>query len=102
MDHVGHTCKVLNDAIVVRRLYNNACNATFCEFCLKVVFVGNAIGFTNSDDVNAMEVGVCIDNTSHLRVNGRADQHLVGFLGCGESHDDSFGRGCGAIVHGSV
>ena len=66
----GVTVVVFYYSVVIRLLYNYACNATFSQLCVHVVLIGNAVFLVYHLDFYAMEVGVCAYHIKYFRIDG--------------------------------
>ena len=102
MDGISHSCEVLYNTIIVGSLNHYTGHASFGEFPLQVIAVGDTVALCNADNVDAMIVGVGINHSARLWVKGFAYQHFRGFLCCAECHHHGLGRSGGTVVKRSI
>ncbi len=99
---VGHAGEVLDDAVAVGLLYDDAGDATFGEHLGEVGATGGALVLGNLLEAEAVDVGVGADDGCGARVDGGGDEHAVSLMRRVDGHHRGFGGGGGAVVHRGV
>ena len=99
MDGIGIAAIVLDDAVVVGCLDDDACHAVLGQQLEEAVPVGLPVMGGNGFDGEAVEAGIGVDDAAYPGVNGLAHQHMSTFLAGSHGHHGSFGSGGGTVVH---
>ena len=93
MSLVGHTGEILHITIVVGLLHNHSGYTTLRNLGRIVGTICNSILSLHHLNLYTMEMSVGIHHLNNLRVEGLGQEHLVGLLGCSDTHEHCLGSG---------
>ena len=99
---VGKAREVLNDAIYVGLLNNDASHAALSQLGLKVLPCGHSVRNGQHHQLNPLVQGVGLQHLVGIRIDGTSHQHFVCLLARCYCHHHCLGTGRRAVVHRGV